>query len=180
MRNYTLSKEAPLISHDIATRYWTDPEVGFFGDSSANIGTTIKFLPFRLKHLFSPSYGLENLGGNIRYRLTLFVFNGLKWENLVSVLKDWRFWYRGCIVFLHYFLLLLGLIGLVLGFRERKKTAPLYLLFFYFIGAILAAIHVPPARFIYPLMPFLFGFSAAGLLYIRTVFGGRDRHAHPF
>lgn len=180
MRNYTLSKEAPLISHDIATRYWTDPAAGFFGDSSANIRTTIKFLPFRLKHLFSHPYGLENLGGNIRYRLTLFVFNGLKREDLVSVLKDRRFWYRGGMIFLHYFLLLMALIGLILGFRERKKTAPLYLLFFYFVAAILATIHVPPARFVYPLMPFLLGFSAAGLLYVRTVFGGTGRPGHPF
>jgi hypothetical protein len=180
VRNFTLSREAPLISHDIATRYWTDPEAGFFGDSSANIGTTIKFLPFRLKHLLAHPYGLEHLGGNIRYRLTCFVFNGLKWEDLVRVLKDWRFWYRGSILFFHYFLLLTALIGLVLGLRERKKTAPLYLLFFYFIAAILATIHAPPARFIYPLMPFLLGFSAAGLFYLRAVFGGTGRHAAPY
>jgi len=174
IRNYTLTEDGPVIAHDIATRYWTDPEAGFFGDSSANILTTLKFLPFRLKHLIGHPYGLENLGGNIRYRLTLWIFNGLNPEHLIHLLKDWRFWYRGCVVFLHYFLILMAFIGLILGFKERKKAAPLYLLFFYFTAAILATIHVPPPRFLYPLLPFLIGFSAAGLLHVRN-FQARGR-----
>lgn len=171
VRNKMISDSNALIAHEIEMRYWTDPEGGVFSDSSAGLSTAIRFLPSRLRHLFGHPYGIGHLGGNIRYRMVLFILNGLPMKALGDFLIDWRFWYRGTVVLCHYLILALASAGLIFSFKVRKKAAPLYLLFFYFITAIVVTTHNPPSRFLYPLFPFFTGFAAAGLFYIRDFYG---------